>query len=537
MVFSSFEFIFIFLPITVTLFWLLVKVKFRYAYFLGMAWLVLASLFFYSWWNPDNLWLILFSIVFNYCTGLALNKENSPRFQRRLTLGTGILVNLSLLGYFKYLGFFIKNVNRFSGLELNFTSVALPLAISFFTFQQIGYLVDTYKHPAKNYKFSEYLLFVSFFPQLIAGPIVHHKELIPQLSKKNFTKINSRGIALGLTIFSMGLFKKIIFADLIAVNANAVFYEAAYGAPPELFTAWIGVLSYTLQLYFDFSGYSDMAIGIAYLFGVQLPTNFNSPYKATSIADFWRRWHITLSNFLRDYLYIPLGGNRKGIARQNLNLVVTMALGGLWHGAGLTFIVWGALHGLYLVIHNQWRAFRKHKDKDKDKQESWTARKTAQVVTFLAVVVGWVFFRALNVGTAFTLLYSMVGGHGIVMPVSLAELLGPGQTMLSAMNVTFSNDSAMAFVITWMHIFALLAIAWLAPNTQSIVTKSFSAEVIESSTQQSPTVREKPEANKRPWKLTWQPTPLYGVVFSIILFISVKYMLIAPAGEFLYFNF
>ncbi|MEL6355256.1 MAG: MBOAT family O-acyltransferase, partial [Cyanobacteria bacterium J06627_28] len=379
-------------------------------------------------------------------------------------------------------------------------------------------------------------------PQLIAGPIVHHKKLIPQFAKQNISRLNAHNVAVGITIFSIGFFKKIIIADPIAQSANAMFSAAAGGAAPDVLGAWMGALAYTLQLYFDFSGYSDMAIGVAYLLGIRLPVNFNSPYRAKNISDFWRRWHITLSNFLRDYLYIPLGGNRKGIVRQNINLIITMLLGGLWHGAGWTFVVWGALHGFYLVVNNQWQSFKKHTG-IASRADSWLVQRCAQLLTFLAVVVGWVFFRAQDLSTALVILHSMIGGNGISLPASIAGLLGPVQTVLASWNVAFTSDSAMIFATTWLRIFVLLAVVWLAPNTQTLIA-AYLPENKNSENQSVDKASPKPEQKQRAASLqvkaktaVWKPTTLYAVICGIMLFISTKSMLAASESAFLYFNF
>jgi D-alanyl-lipoteichoic acid acyltransferase DltB (MBOAT superfamily) len=262
-------------------------------------------------------------------------------------LASAIAVNLILLGYFKYANFFADNLNHFAGTALPIGQVILPLGISFFTFTQIAFLVDTYQGKVKEFNFVHYTLFVTYFPHLIAGPVLHHKEMMPQFAKRNVCHLNWDNVAVGLSIFVLGLAKKVLIADSLAEFATPIFSAVAAGGQPMLFEAWIGALAYTLQLYFDFSAYSDMAIGISLMFNVRLPMNFNSPYKATSIIDFWRRWHMTLSRFLRDYLYIPLGGSRNGKAQRYLNLMITMLLGGLWHGAGWTFVIWGGLHGFY----------------------------------------------------------------------------------------------------------------------------------------------------------------------------------------------
>ncbi len=313
MLFNSYEFIFLFLPITLLGFHLIGKHE---HYRIAIAWLVGASLFFYGWWNPAYLGLILFSILFNYSIGVLLGNSPGNKLSKKTILTIGVSINLLVLGYYKYANFFVDTLNALNSTNIVLYEVILPLAISFFTFQQITYLVDSYRGQTKEYKFLHYCLFVTFFPQLIAGPIVHHKEMLPQFANNIVYKIRSKNLAIGITIFALGLFKKVVLADGVSVYSTPVFDAAESGVILTFFEAWAGALAYTFQLYFDFSGYSDMAIGIARMFGILLPLNFNSPYKSTSIIDFWRRWHITLSRFLRDYLYIPLGGNKKGKLRR-----------------------------------------------------------------------------------------------------------------------------------------------------------------------------------------------------------------------------
>ncbi len=333
MLFNSSIFIFAFLPITFFIYFYLNKKRLTEA---SKAFLVFASLFFYSWWNIAYLPIILISMLFNYVIGVSLSKNNEhTKISKKSLLTFGIIANVALLGYFKYADFLIENINLATNGHIPLLHLALPLAISFFTFQQIAYLVDSYRGETKEYDFLNYANFVTFFPQLIAGPIVHHAEMMPQFAKTKNKVKNYNNIALGLFIFSIRLFKKVVIADSFAVWATAGFDTAA---TLNLFEAWATSLSYTFQLYFDFSGYTDMAIGAALLFNIKLPINFNSPYKATSIQDFWRRWHITLSRFLRDYVYIPLGGNRKSNFRTYTNLMGTFIIGGIWHGAGWTFV-------------------------------------------------------------------------------------------------------------------------------------------------------------------------------------------------------
>jgi alginate O-acetyltransferase complex protein AlgI len=399
MLFNSYEFIFLFLPFTFFIYFFLLNQRLITG---AKGFLVFASLFFYSWWNVVYLPLILGSMLFNYVVGNSLNDTHHKRkVSDKKLLTFGIVANLSLLGYFKYADFFISNINIVSGNSYDLLHLALPLAISFFTFQQIAYLVDSYRGETHEYDFLNYALFVTFFPQLIAGPIVHHKEMMPQFASRwNLVK-NYRNIALGLFIFSMGLFKKVVIADTFAQWATAGFDQAP---SLNMIEAWATSLSYTFQLYFDFSGYTDMAIGAALLFNIKLPINFNSPYKALDIQDFWRRWHITLSRFLRDYIYIPLGGNRKGYWRTYNNLLLTFILGGLWHGAGWTFIFWGFLHGAALVIHRLW------------KQLGFTMNNLlAWFITFNFINIAWIFFRAKDWDSALKILGAMFYGP-LVLP-------------------------------------------------------------------------------------------------------------------------
>jgi len=418
MLFNSYEFIFLFLPFTFFIYFYLNKKRLTEV---AKGFLVLSSLFFYSWWNVIYLPLILGSMIFNYCFGVELNKENS-KISKKFILILGITANLILLGYFKYSDFFINNLNFIFHAQIPHLNLLLPLAISFFTFQQIAYLVDSAMGGGtKQYDFLNYCLFVTFFPQLIAGPIVHHKEMMPQFANVRNKIINYKNIALGLFIFSIGLFKKVIIADSFAVWATNGFDKAT---TLNLFEAWATSLSYTFQLYFDFSGYCDMAIGAALLFNIKLPINFNSPYKALNIQDFWRRWHITLSRFLRDYIYVPLGGNRKGKLRTYANLMTTFVIGGIWHGAGWTFVFWGFLHGVALVIHRIWSelGFKMNKI-------------LAWFITFNFINIAWIFFRAKEWDDALKVLKGMFGLSGIALPNFLLAKFG----FLSKYGVSFNN--------------------------------------------------------------------------------------------------
>lgn len=433
MLFNSYEFIFLFLPLTLAGFFFIGQ----RSHHLAALWLGMTSLAFYGWWNALYVLLLLASIAANYGMGYAIGR--GVEASRGRLLAIGIAANLALLGYFKYADFFLSSVNAVVGTRWSLLNVVLPLGISFFTFTQIAFLVDVRRGVAHEYRFVHYLLFVTYFPHLIAGPVLHHKQMMPQFQNRAIYRPQEACIATGLTVFVIGLAKKVLLADNLGEYATPFFEDARLGLDPGALQAWTGAIAYTLQLYFDFSGYSDMAIGLSLLFGIRLPINFDSPYRAVNIIDFWRRWHMTLSAFLRDYLYIPLGGNRLGAGRRYVNLLTTMVLGGLWHGANWTFVVWGALHGVFLAINHLWQArfadvFGRLPG----------GRPAAQGLTFLAVVIAWVFFRADNLTTALRIVGGMFGEHGSV-----------GQ---------------MAPIREQMAYWCLggLAIAWLAPNSQQL---------------------------------------------------------------------
>ncbi len=381
-------------------------------------------------------------MVFNFATGRSLNKtckNKSKGFSKKSILIFGIVFNLSLLGYFKYTDFLIENLNLAFNSNAELLNLALPLAISFFTFQQIAYLVDSYRQETKEYHFLNYALFVTFFPQLIAGPIVHHSEMMPQFANTRNKVKNYRNIAMGLFIFSIGLFKKVVIADTFAVWATQGFDVAT---TLNIFEAWATSLSYTFQLYFDFSGYTDMAIGLALLFNIRLPINFNSPYKATNIQDFWRRWHMTLSRFMRDYVYIPLGGNKKGAFRTHNNLMATFVIGGLWHGAGWTFIFWGFLHGLALMVQRFW---------SKLGFKLWTW--LAWLITFNFVNIAWVFFRAKEWSDAVKVLKGMFLNYEYAFLVKtdykIMSFFGNKQVVISGFPIDYSIIFVLPVLITF----------------------------------------------------------------------------------------
>ncbi len=389
-------------------------------------------------------------MAINYWVGRYL--MSSQTTHKKSWLIFGIVLDLLVLGYYKYTNFAIDNWNLLFGNTtlLDRTNISLPLGISFVTFTQIAFLVEVYRGEFTEKNFIKYCLFITYFPQLIAGPILHHQEIMPQFERSETYRLKNSHLATGVVVFTIGLAKKVILADGIVTYVNPVFDAVKQGLTITSGDAWIGALAYTLQLYFDFSGYSDMAIGLGLMMGINIPINFNSPYKAVNIVDFWRRWHITLSNFLRDYLYIPLGGNRHGNLRRYTNLLITMLLGGLWHGAGWTFVLWGGLHGSYLAINHAWLNIRKKLGQDL-KKSSRLSRIGARVVTFMAVVLAWVFFRAETLTGGLNMIHSM--------------LMLPSIDSLSSYQFTRHPAEAMLWIGT------LLAIVWLAPNTQELLQK------------------------------------------------------------------
>ena len=459
MLFNSLEFILFFLPFTLVVFYGLSRFRLINA---AMVFLLAASLFFYGFWNIAYLPLLVLSIVVNYALGKTIDQLPARSRKGFWLMWLGIALDLLFLGYYKYAGFTVSSLNGLFQTSLPVPDIVLPLAISFYSFTQIAYLVDAYRGEAHPYTPTTYALFIAFFPQLIAGPILRHDQLIPELERKRIFVFSHRSFTIGIVIFILGLAKKVLIADHLSPWVGDIFSNSGDVSFVE---AWFGAIAYTLQLYFDFSGYSDMAVGLGRMFNVHIPINFNSPYKADSIADFWRRWHITLSNFLRDYLYIPLGGNRKGQLRQYLNLFLTMLLGGLWHGAGWTFVLWGGLHGLYLVIHRVWHRLN-----------IAIARPIAQGITFISVLISWVLFRAVTLTDAQNLLGTMGGLQGILLPGRLKPLF----SWLEPIGITFGPPEILG---TWKHLpgdgaleflgnFAVLAIvlfvALCLPNTQAI---------------------------------------------------------------------
>jgi D-alanyl-lipoteichoic acid acyltransferase DltB (MBOAT superfamily) len=424
-----------------------------------------------------------------------------------------------LLGYFKYTDFFIINLSTAAGLDWVPLQIVLPLAISFFTFQQIAFLVDASRGEAREYDLLRYFLFVTFFPQLIAGPIVHHKEMMPQFAGSRLGRFCSESMAVGVTIFAIGLFKKVILADTVALYATPVFDAAEAGRPVGFFAAWQGVLAYTAQIYFDFSGYCDMAIGLARMFGIRLPLNFDSPYKAASIIDFWRRWHMTLSRFLRDYLYFPLGGGRRGPARRHVNLMIVMLLGGLWHGAGWTFVVWGGLHGFYLLVNHLWRSLRRRAAQSAA-GPSFFETFASRCLTLLAVIVAWTFFRAESLSGAVVMLTGMSGWNGVEM--SFLSMNLPLHWATEGAGSSESLGLVSAEGLLWS--LWLLVFASVVPNTQQFMRK-YRPAVEEPPVPGSPLLA----------RFVWRPGRAYATLAAVIALTSL--LNLSNMSEFLYFQF
>lgn len=518
MLFNSGVFIFGFLPAALLVFYGLGLLgRQRWA----IVWLTVASLVFYAWWDISNVPLLLASIVANF----ALQRLLVRRRSRALLVG-GIALNLAALVYYKYAGFLAQTINAAADAGLPVPYIVLPLAISFFTFQQIAYLCDTYDGLVDDSSFANYMAFITFFPHLIAGPITHHKEIIPQLADPGLARPDARMIAAGATMFLVGLFKKVMIADPIAMYANPVFAAAADGEPLTLFEAWGGGLAYTLQIYFDFSGYSDMAVGLGLMFGVRLPFNFDSPLKAASIVDYWARWHMTLTRFVTAYIYSPitLRLTRRRMAagkplprRGRMNLETFLSLValptffaflviGIWHGAGWQFALFGALHGIYLTVNHGWRLLRKRWQLD------WNEHSPLFVVpsvllTLVCVVFGLVLFRAPDVATALHMFDAMVGGASLSLHSS--QLLSHRQVQLTLV---------------------LLAIVWLMPNTQEWLrgTPTGLGEV-------------RPPGWFERWitahSLGWRPAPVVAVIVGLLGFLAIAKAISAAPPEFIYFNF
>lgn len=493
MLFNSYSFLIFFLPFSLVFFALFQSLKNKNH---TIKYLFILSLVFYGYWNFSYLPLIVVSILFNYFTSLFIDKRPTAFY-------IGLIGNIALLVYYKYSQFLLTNIDALLNIQINTLDTDLPLGISFFTFTQIAFLTDRYQRKINPPNLTDYGLFITFFPHLMAGPILHHKEIMPQFTNKLHRLLSWENIAIGLTIFSIGLFKKTMLADSLAPYANSIF-DTASKSQVTFSEAWLGSIAYSFQLYFDFSGYSDMAIGLARMFGIIFPLNFNSPYKSGDIITFWRRWHITLSRFLRDYLYIPLGGNRKGLLRRHINLLLTMLIGGLWHGAAWTFVLWGGLHGGYLVINHYWQHLKIHYLSSIINDQNLLYTIAARGITFIAVMVGWVYFKSDSIPTANNIIKSLWFSH-----FTLKSNIYSMHELKILVELIIINGS----IIFW------------APNTQQLL-KNY-----------SPAIETYPnEIGEYKIKLfQWRPSVSLGALCALITIVS--FLSLGHVSEFLYYKF
>ncbi len=488
MLFNSLPFIFLFVPVLLTGFMILSLLDSRSA---SLRWIVVCSMIFYGLWAPINLAFVMCSMVFNYLLAVQIRNCIKQEYRREklanVLLALGIVANLCFLGYFKYKNFFADNLNEVFGLSLEITKVVLPLGISFITFQKIGFLIDVRSKIVKDFSLDNFFVFVFFFPQLIAGPIVHYREMMPQFDRFSL-RLSSENFVIGICLFSLGLFKKVILADGVASYVSPGFSAAAQGEPVELFVAWTSALAFTFQVYFDFSGYTDMALGLARVFGITLPMNFNSPLKASSIIEFWSRWHITLTRFLTAYIYTPLVirltrtrmSNGKSVLATTSSAVgafiilvswptmLTMLISGLWHGAGFNYILWGGFHGALLIINHAWRQWH----------PKWPVIIYEKVMnpigfalTFISIVFTMVVFRAGTVTEAYGVYQGMLGLNGANVPVAILSQMGPLSEVLLSLGVTSDFGSGRNFISSLFWILALFIIAVFAPNSMEIMRR------------------------------------------------------------------
>jgi D-alanyl-lipoteichoic acid acyltransferase DltB (MBOAT superfamily) len=517
MLFNSLEFVFLFLPITLAGYYALIRLGLQKYIF---AYLVVASLAFYSVWNPPYTLLLIGSMLFNYVMGVLIERNRAARWGSVLLLG-GIIANVVLLGWFKYANFFVDNINALAGSAWTVQRIILPLAISFYTFQQIAYLVDISRGEVKSGGIMRYATFVIFFPQLIAGPIVHYRDMMPQFFGRNLGRFAGGALTIGLTIFIIGLFKKTVIADSAALFATPVFDAAARGESVGLLSAWSAAITYTIQLYFDFSGYSDMAVGLARMFGIKLAPNFHSPMRATSIIDYWRRWHMTLQQFIVSYMYEPLllpltrlavawklGATASFVVSVMLPTFAVFVVIGLWHGAAWTYVVFGAMHGAYLATNEYWRRrYRKQRKKNGGVGPGMT--EVYRSITLLAIVLANVMFRADSVATAVRLWQSMI---------SLDQIA----TLAGAIPVTPAE------ILTKPLLFALAAIGIIAfmPNTQQFMGRY------------SPVLYWSDWRKVAPPAITleWRPTLRWALVMAVLAFFAIAFIS-RGQSEFIYFNF
>lgn len=541
MLFNSYEFIFLFLPITVVAFFLLG----RFSRTAALRWLIAASLFFYAWWRPLNVLLIAPSILINFGAARLLQRllKQERSAAARLVLLLGIAFNIAFLGYFKYANFFVGAVNDVFDTSFVLTHIVLPLGISFITFQKIAFLIDVHSRRVESFTLQDYCLFVLFFPQLIAGPIVHYREMMPQFQRVSCV-VDRENLAVGVTLFVFGLFKKVVLADGVAPMVTMIYGQAADGQSISFFAAWLAAIGFTLQLYFDFSGYTDMALGIGRFFGIRLPPNFNSPLRASGIIDFWLRWHLTLTRFLTAYLYNPLTlwltrrrlakglpgfGGRNTTVGAFVSLlmfptILTMCISGLWHGAGYLFILWGLMHGIFLCINHGWRVIARRLWPDK-RQPSRFAVLAGSVLTFLSVVTSMVFFRSSTMHAALDIVKGMAGMHGFSLPSNAFERLAPIASWLHRLGIT-QGVADPFFVLLAYWVVGLMAIAFFCPNSLQVMARYEPALGID------PNATIGIGAYRR---LNWSPSLGWALAVAVIAVVGILHL--GGVSEFLYWQF
>ena len=542
MLFNSNEFLFVFLPATLSGFYLLGASSRTWA----VRWLILASLVFYALWRPVNVLIIAPSIVINFALArilLRLNEGEGSRRASKVVLLLGIAFNVAFLGYFKYTDFISGTINDVFGANLVLRHIILPLGISFITFQKIAFLIDVQAGRVRSFTFQDYCVFVLFFPQLIAGPIVHYREMLPQFHAAS-CRFDKENAAIGLTLLFFGLFKKVVFADNIAPLITPIYEHAAAGGGTSFLLAWMAAIGFTLQIYFDFSGYTDMALGVARFFGIRLPQNFNSPLRASSIIDFWLRWHMTLTRFLTGYIYNPLvlwltrrqlargqpgfGGHKTTVgAFVNLLMfptVITMLVSGLWHGAGYGFILWGLLNGFYLTINHGWRVVAARLWPDRQSYVRFM-KPAGLILTFVSVTTAMVFFRSPTMTSAIDLVKGMIGMNGIALPQALLDRLGPLTRTLHGIGVIAEPWSMGDFARTAIWIPIVMFVALACPNTLQILA------------QYEPALGVKPRPTKFAFgrSVEWGPSVPWAIAMSTIAAIAM--VSLGGPSEFLYWQF
>jgi alginate O-acetyltransferase complex protein AlgI len=543
MLFNSSEFLFIFLPVALSGFYLLGK----FSHTSAIRWLILVSLAFYAWWRPVNVIIIAPSILINFYLAsllLRLNERESSRRVSSLVLLLGIAFNVAFLGLFKYTDFVFSTINDVFGANLVLTHIILPLGISFITFQKIAFLVDVQAGRVRSFTFQDYCTFVLFFPQLIAGPIVHYREMMPQFHAAP-CRFDKENVAVGLTLLVFGLFKKVVFADKIAVLVTPIYADAAAGGKTSLLLAWMAAIGFTLQIYFDFSGYTDMALGLARFFGIRLPPNFNSPLRASNIIDYWLRWNMTLTRFLTGYIYNPLvlwltrrrlAKGQAGFGGQYSTIgafvsllmfptVITMFISGLWHGAGYGFVIWGLLHGFYITINHGWRVVATRLWPDRSRYER-IMKPTGLALTFVSVTTAMVFFRSPTLTSAIDLLKGMIGLNGIALPKAALDRLGPLTSVFHSIGIIAAGPSSGGdFIKTAMWISILTFVALACPNTLEILARY------------EPALGVKPRSTKLAIgrMFEWDASPAWAIAVSAIAAIAIGS--IGGPSEFLYWQF